>query len=408
MPDPTVTPTESETSPAPSATPELQPTSAITPTSPDEPVTITRPGEPLAPLPAGTELILVDIWMQDALHGWASGGSLQEPMHVLRTEDGGLTWQDVTPPEPVDGDPQYVSVVAHFLDSLQGWVTFQHAPGPQGFVTPVVWRTTDGGASWTASEALDVSGYMGFYGPSRIGFSDPDHGWLMLDLDSAMMHRYIAIYTSQDGGATWNRVVDPQVDAPIQTGDKTGLVMDSTGQGLLTRDLHGLVEGVSVEMTRDGGYTWESVPLDVPGDVGAAQLCAAHSPHMFTPTSWAVGVSCLIFNETAGEDGDIWQEGEAYLFITEDAGGEWSRWDAPGGLLLYLPGDVILSLGRDIHRSDDGGNTWTYLKTVSWDAAFSFISPEIGWAAARAEDERALVGTVDGGRTWQEMEPRIR
>jgi len=383
-----------------------EPTQTPLPTATASPDLSPRTGIPIGRLAAGTELALESIWMVDVEHGWAIGGSQDERMHVLRTEDGGSTWQDVTPPEPVAGDIRYVQAVADFLNEHVGWVTFQHPPGPQGFATPVVWLTQDGGASWMQSEPLDVDDFLGFYGPSRIGFSDRQSGWLMLDLDAAMMHRYIALYTTADGGMTWSRVVDPQDDAPIQTGDKTGLMMDSAGNGLLTRDLHGLVEGASVEITRDGGAIWVSLPLDVPDDVAATQVCAAHSPDI-REGRWAVGVTCLLFNEGQDDEGEIWLPGNAYLFLSDDGGDTWSRRDAPGGRLAYLAGDVILSLGRELHRSQDGGVTWAFIKSVAWDADFSFLSAQRGWAAARAEDERALVSTLDGGLTWQELFPRV-
>lgn len=367
---------------------------------------VTRPGEPIARLAPGSSLVIESIWMMDAAAGWATGGVSEDQAHILSTADGGETWRDVTPPEPATENTSILSVAAFFLDADTGWAAFQRAPTAEGFLAPVVWRTTDRGETWVQGEPLDVSGFMGFYGPSRIGFSDREHGWLLLDLDSAMMHRYVAIYATEDAGLNWTRVVDPESVAPIQVGDKTGLVLGSAGTGLLTRDLHGLVEGVSVEITRDGGATWESIKLALPENVAVSQLCWSHSPMVFSERILAVGVSCQEWNES-GSGEDNWLEGAAYIYFSYDGGQQWERWDAPGGNLIYLPADVILSLGRDIHRSEDGGRTWVFVKHVSWDANFSFVSVQLGWAAARSEDEHALVQTLDGGRTWIALEPRI-
>ena len=142
-----------------------------------------------------------------------------------------------------------------------------------------------------------------------------------------MMHRYVAIYATEDAGLHWTRVVDPDSDAPIQTGDKTGLVLGSAGIGLLTRDLHGLVEGVSVEITRDGGATWESISLALPENVAVSQLCWSHSPVVFSETTLAVGVSCREWNES-GSGEDNWLDGAAYIFLTYDGeriGNAWMR-----------------------------------------------------------------------------------
>ena len=389
-----------------SNTPLDVPAEVPSPVMTDSSGLITRPGEPIARLAPGTRLVLESIWMMDAATGWAAGGVNDDRAHILTTSDGGETWRDVTPPEPVTENTSILAVTAFFLDADTGWAAFQRAPTAEGFLAPIVWRTTDRGETWVQGEPLDVSGFMGFYGPSRIGFSDREHGWILLDLDSAMMHRYVAIYATEDAGLHWTRVVDPDSDAPIQTGDKTGLVLGSAGIGLLTRDLHGLVEGVSVEITRDGGATWESISLTLPENVAVSQLCWSHSPVVFSETTLAVGVSCREWNES-GSGEDNWLDGAAYIFLTYDGGENWERVDAPGGILMYLPGDVVLSLGRDIHRSEDGGRSWRFVKHVSWDANFTFVSVQLGWAAARAEDEHALVQTLDGGRTWIALEPCI-
>lgn len=398
---PTSRPFPSSTlAPSDTATPDITPTLTIA-------VTTSSNGT-VSHLPSGTSLTFRKLWMMDSEQGWALGGENREDTQLFRTADGGTTWQDVTPPEQVEASG-LMDAAAFFLDDETGWFVYQRIPSPDGFLAPMVWRTDDGGESWVASEPLDVSGFMGFYGPSRIGFSDQLHGWLMLDLDAAMMHRYIAIYTTNDGGASWTRVVDPTSDAPIQTGDKTGLVMDVEGRGLMTRDLHGLTPEITVEITRDGGRTWESVVLDVPAvDSGVQQLCAAHSPALFSALSWRVGVSCVVFNDEGNTGDDPWLSGEAYLFRTEDGGITWERFDSPGGEQIYFDGDVVLSLGREIYRSDDGGLTWSYRRTVNWDAVFSFISPDTGWAAAYNQGESALVWTENGGETWQALYPVVR
>lgn len=399
-----------DTDPTPPTDTQVAPTAISEEQTETSVPTISPVGESLpqgaeAAFEPGTALQIVSIWMMDLQHGWSVGGPEGDLHHILVTDDGGQTWRNATPPEeeaaPISG------VAAAFLDAGRGWVSFSHQPSAEGFSPVVVWRTEDGGMTWTPGQPLDVSGFLGYYGPSMLGFADDQHGWLLFELDAAMMHRYVAIYTTADGGANWTRVVDPSSGAPIQTGDKTGLVLDAGGRGLLTRDLHGLTSDITVEVTRDGGRTWESVLLDVPAaEADIQQFCAVHSPVLYSPQSWAVSVSCVVFNEEGQEGEDVWLDGEAYLFRTEDGGVTWDRFDAPGGETIYFDGDVVLSLGREIHRSEDGGRTWQFIKTVFWDAAFSFISPERGWAAAYSDGERALVETGDGGRSWYELQPQ--
>ena len=44
---------------------------------------------------------------------------------------------------------------------------------------------------------------------------------------------------------------------------------------------------------------------------------------------------------------------------------------------------------------------------MDWEGQFSFVDAMAGWAVARSVDESALVRTLDGGRTWELLEPII-
>jgi photosystem II stability/assembly factor-like uncharacterized protein len=59
----------------------------------------------------------------------------------------------------------------------------------------------------------------------------------------------------------------------------------------------------------------------------------------------------------------------------------------------------------DIERTQDGGITWTKLKTVQWNGRLHFVNQWVGWALAASGDDVALVQTVDGGRTWEQFSP---
>ena len=146
-----------------SNTPLEVPAEIPSPAMTESPDLITRPGEPIARLAPGTRLVLESIWMMDAATGWAAGGVNDDRAHILTTSNGGETWRDVTPPEPVTENASILAVAAFFLDADTGWAAFQRAPTAEGFLAPIVWRTTDRGETWVQGEPLDVSGFMGFY-----------------------------------------------------------------------------------------------------------------------------------------------------------------------------------------------------------------------------------------------------
>jgi photosystem II stability/assembly factor-like uncharacterized protein len=75
--------------------------------------------------------------------------------------------------------------------------------------------------------------------------------------------------------------------------------------------------------------------------------------------------------------------------------------------LFFTDALTGLALGRWIYLTQDGGKTWSTVKQVNWDGQFNFLTFNTGWAVARNAGQIALVNTVDGGRSWQEIKPVV-
>lgn len=387
-------------SPVPTNTPlpTTAPTDSPPPASPTS-----APVPTLAPLPAGQAVLVTEIRMMDASRGWALGGLRDPGDHVLRTEDGGRTWRDVTPPQPLPPpDAAPLQAQAFFLDADRAWASY----GTDQFPPPseaLVWRTQDGGASWTASAASDLEA-MGaeFYHP-LLTFANGQHGWLLAGVGAGMSHVYAALLRTADGGATWETLIEP-AGAYLQACPKTGMVFADADTGWVTRDCRGLIEGVPLDVTHDGGQTWEALPLPPPPDspdlFGPEAFCGLFDPHLFSPTSGAVVVRCDL--DTGGT-----LESRNLLYRTEDGGATWSVFDLPAESVQFLEPNLVWGLGNEIYLSRDGGRTWEFVKEVTWEGQFSFVSERLGWAVARAEGAVALVATTDGARTWSELSPTI-
>jgi photosystem II stability/assembly factor-like uncharacterized protein len=168
---PTATPTQApptETA-IPSATP-LPPTSTPTEVPPTSTAT-SGVANSITHFPSGQEFSVTAIHMVDAHTGWAIGGLVTPGDHVLFTTDGGNTWKDVTPPEEAATGGEQKAATGYFQDAQSAWVVFSYLSG----TTPaqsVVWRTQDGGATWQASQPLDLSGLNEFYNPGSLQFVD--------------------------------------------------------------------------------------------------------------------------------------------------------------------------------------------------------------------------------------------
>jgi len=82
--------------------------------------------------------------MFDVTTGWAA-----TPDRALRTTDGGLHWQDVTPPAPPGASPLSLTSLAMFPRSAaEAWVARGLDAGGSGAPQSAISHTTDGGLTW--------------------------------------------------------------------------------------------------------------------------------------------------------------------------------------------------------------------------------------------------------------------
>lgn len=104
----------------------------------------------------------------DAEHGWAVG----DGGTILATNDGGATWE-VQGADAVDSATTLSSVA--FVDAKHGWAVGYDGDNTDGnTAVPVVFATSDGGATW---EAQDASGAPSGSKLTSVAFADPAHGW---------------------------------------------------------------------------------------------------------------------------------------------------------------------------------------------------------------------------------------
>ncbi|MDH5507643.1 MAG: hypothetical protein OEZ02_10515, partial [Anaerolineae bacterium] len=321
-----------------------------------------------------------------------------------RTTDGGTTWADVTPPEPLPAPGESPKIAtAFFMDANQAWATYAY----EDFFTipqyPIVWKTTDGGTTWQPSAYLDTRASVEFYAPQFFLFVDAQTGWLKASVGAGMSHDYSVLFRTSDGGATWTRIIDPSSSAYLQGCCKTGMVFADSQTGLVTAEQGPYVQ-VYILWTHDGGLTWESQNLPGPSSnptILTDAFCSSHSPSMSSPQAVKLAVTCKQYG--SGSTPTVFN----FLYTSTDGGATWQTQEYPGGQVLFIGADFIWALDLDIHKSTDGGQTWTKVKTVIWKGQFSFVSQQTGWAVARNTPDIALVTTTDGAATWVELTPVI-
>ena len=403
------------------ATPTTPVAADATATPPADPDTATQPAatQPVDDgarprLAPGQPANLVRINMLDANLGWAVGHPANDPSEYLfRTSDGGQTWVDVSPPIPA-GTPW--AATASFLDNSYAWVTFADPAAPPLTNAPaVVWRTADGGQTWTASQPLNLSDAE-YSAPSDLLFADTQRGWLLTHVGAGMNHDYVMLFVTSDGGQTWERIADPLSTAPTglpMSCGKTGLGFLTPDLGWVTGDCHGVAPGVYFHATTDAGRSWQ--PVTLPPPPGAANLfgndavgCGTYSLTVQPPQFVSVAVICQDF---------VNSEVTAWLYRSLDGGQNWDANPLPGRDLFFFDPNLVWSVAegdvndpkapRKLYRSDDGGVSWAEVTTVTWSPQLDFVSPDLGWAVARAGEEVAFVHTTNGGATWEIIEPSV-
>jgi photosystem II stability/assembly factor-like uncharacterized protein len=115
---------------------------------------------------------------------WAlENGSL-----LFLSEDEGNTWQQRALPPPLAGG---ATVEISFVDATYGWA----ATCPGG--TTTIWRTTDGARSWvTLDTTPDTAGVC----LRALSFVDRTHGFV----SASPVDAKPTVYRTADGGATWS------------------------------------------------------------------------------------------------------------------------------------------------------------------------------------------------------------
>jgi photosystem II stability/assembly factor-like uncharacterized protein len=365
----------------------------------------------------GQFLTIQKLFMLDSLNGWCIGTVDSGPDdHIFRTFDGGETWRDLTPPVlPSNLGDNSLAAEGAFVSPMQAWVVYfpRQAALPDSKV--VVWSTENGGQTWDASQALDLSGIPAeFFIAGSLGFLDRQHGWLLVHLGAGMSHDYVAIFSTADGGATWQRVADPQSISSLMGCGKTGLSFTDAQNAWLAGDCPGLMSGLFFYHSQDGGKNWNQVMLPAPSGTQsdlfsrAENGCGILGIPYSSADALVVYLRCQMYEDS---------NPRSWLVSSRDGGMTWSSrgLPAPFGHLYFLDERNAWLLGTlaqdnpaggaELFRSTDGGGNWVSVLPVGWQGEPIFVDSDHGWVVAQAGGNSALVYSTNGGEVWREIRP---
>ena len=224
-----------------------------------------------------------------------------------------------------------------------------------------VWKTTDGGISWTpVSDGTFMTGSVG-----AIAVSMSDSNIIYVGMGEACLRANIShgdgVYKSTDGGKTWNNVGlrDTSQIGKLRIDPRNPDIAYVAAVG----HPYGPNEERGVFRTRDGGKTWQKV-LYVNDKTGAVDIAMdPHDPRTLYATTWQV---------------------------------------------LRTPWDITsIGPGGGIYKTTDGGDTWTQLKTGlpkgdkgKIGITVSPVNPNRVWATVEAEPDGGIYRSDDAGATW--------
>jgi len=283
---------------------------------------------------------------------WASGAGAT----VLRTSDGGTTWQKLNvTDEALDfRDVDAVDAQTAYILSI--------GPGPLSRI----YKTTDAGKTWQLQfKNEDPKAFL-----DAMTFWDANHG--IAFGDSVDLKFYVLI--TADGGRTWSRV--PATNLPPAQGNEGAFAASGTNIALFGKTHAWIGTGAAAKSrvlrTSDSGRTWKiaDTPLASGPSAGIFSIAFRDEKH---------GV-------IAGGDYQKEKEAVENLAVTNDGGVTWTLVKGLSGfrsVVAYVPGTkTLIALGpAGGDYSTDDGHSWTALTGPGFDT-FSFAPGKpSGWGA---------------------------
>lgn len=337
------------------------------------------------------EPAFVSVDFLNELDGWGVTET-----QIVRSNDGGTTWYNVTPPDVAETG---FGVGIFVLDNDHAWVQKpDYNNYPNG---GTLYVTNDGGLTWSTSRTPFSEG--------DLYFLSAENGWALASLGAGAGSNAVAVYQTTDGGSTWEQTFS---NDPNSANASDSLPLGGIKSDIVPIDMQtAWVSGVTYtpgEMylyrTDDAGHTWTQVPVEIPAGAGNSEL-GINKDQMEFVSDTAGFLVMHIAGETM----------QSAVYVTHDAGDTWTLTPAilngVGESRFLSEQEMVMYNGEQFYVTSDAGSTWS---TVSPDVVFGdtfanmeFANLSTGWVITvdPTTNRRSLYKTTDGGTTWLPVLP---
>lgn len=333
----------------------------------------TEPPEPLL----GSTLSFGMGFVSPALGWYLSFAPSAQQFSLYRTDDGARHWA-----KQLQGSSSFSRSAEQrpwlqFLDDTHGFIS---AGSPAR-----LYRTVDGGLHWINVALPDARQYS-------LTFSDPNHGWDLVNYSQGHGYSALALFATSDGGETW-------LQLPSPPSDTINIVFRTPSDGWAGSAGATATESESpgpsyIYGTRDGGRTWQRDLLGVltPGSPRpGALVCLLPSAGLIVPAQDSVLVS--------SDNGFSWRSRALpiQLSAAPASGGELALVDQTHWWTI-TPG-----ANATLRKSSDSGATWVVVASnLPWITGLEVIDAEHAWGYVQITKpiSTKLEQSADGGLTW--------
>ncbi|HEY2741608.1 MAG TPA: N-acetylmuramoyl-L-alanine amidase [Gaiellaceae bacterium] len=315
------------------------------------------------------------------------------------TSDAGSTWRPATPPGLAATDIRAV----RFVDPANGLVVALSGTERHSFG---LWRTSDGGLTWTSSR-LPMPAGADAGAPISLAAPDASHVLIGLSLQQGLgLPGPGVLLVSSNGGRTWSRRTLPG------SGE---IAFTSASQGWLAP-----VDG-RLYRTRNGGRTWRRAPIQAPAGFHSLLPLAelpvfSDSMHAALPVSFLRGKRAAVSFLTSSNGGKTWRT--AATVAGRRAPSRVAR--VPAAIAGATDWFVLTDGGSRVVSLENGNRVRNVaaaglpLTAPGFELAdVSFASATTGWATvstcaagagAHCARDETLYRTLDGGGDWARLD----